>query len=88
MTVHIPESELKSKRDLGAVVYLSCYLQLMHRALGVDNIHDDYLRMTALQMVIPINYATEATWRAMMDDRKGADEALANLRDCLEALYP
>lgn len=84
----IPTHELQSKRDLGAVIYLSCWLQLMHRELGVPPANSDYLRMTALQMVMPINYVTEAAWRAMMNDRKGADEAVENLRNCLESLYP
>jgi hypothetical protein len=84
----IPESELFQKRDLGAVIYLSCYIQLMHRALGVEELNDEYIRMTVVQMVMPINYATEAAWRALMNDRKGSEEALANMKRSLELLYP
>jgi hypothetical protein len=37
-------------------------------------------------MVEPINHATEATWRALMEDTEGRDEAVERFRQSLERL--
>jgi hypothetical protein len=82
----IPTSELMHKRDLGAILYLSCYLQMMHRELGIDDVSDEYLRMTVLQMVMPMNHATEAIWRALMHDETGVEETIQRFRESLRGL--
>lgn len=82
----LPISELQNRQYLGAVVYLSAYLMLMHRELGVDDASDEYLRMTTLQMVMPMNHATEAIWRALMKDADGMEKAVQEFRAALHAL--
>ena len=82
----IPTSELMHKRDLAAALYFTCYLQMMHRELGVDDASGEYLRMTVLQMVMPMNHATEAIWRALMHDETGVEEAIQRFRESLRGL--
>lgn len=86
----LPTSELQNARDMGAATYLSAYLRLMIRELGVDQgdteIQNAMVRSMVLQMIAPINHATESIWRAMMEDHKGMEEALQRLRDSLDQL--
>ena len=58
----------------------------MARAIGVDDIDRDQLKALALQMLIPVNIATEAAWCALMHDREGMDKKVDELRTVLDSL--
>lgn len=64
----VPDSLLEYGRDTGAVMYLTAYVRLMCRAIGVDDTNVDAVQAMVVQMVEPLSKATEATWRAMMAD--------------------
>lgn len=86
----LPTRELEHARDMGAATYLAAYLRLMIRELGVEKGDAEsqtaMVRSMVLQMIAPMNHATESIWRAMMEDNKGMEEALQRLRDSLDEL--
>lgn len=83
----IPKEELERTRDLGAVTYCRSYILLMARTLGVDMADTKAANSMTLQMVEPLNHATEAIWRALMDDRSGEiEKALDRFRQSLDRL--
>lgn len=81
--------ELEALRDQGAAIYMSAYLQLMARHLGVyAGLTDtDGLNAMAMAMVEPLNLATRAMWYALMNDHK-LDEALFEFRESVSNLHP
>jgi hypothetical protein len=82
----VPSEELKRARDIGAVAYLRSYILLMAREIGVEMEDTKTANSMTLDMVEPINHATEATWRALMEDTEGRDEAVERFRQSLERL--
>jgi hypothetical protein len=82
----IPREELERTRDLGAVTYCRSYILLMARELGVDMADTKTANSMTLQMVEPMNHATEAIWRALMEDHEGKERALERLQQSLERL--
>lgn len=82
----LSDAELIKARDLGAATYLSSYVHLMARNIGVDDSDDEGVNAMALQMVEAVNLGTEAAFRALMNDRSGMENALVQLRDALETL--
>lgn len=82
----IPREELERARDIGAVAYLRSYVLLMARAIGVEMEDTKAANSMTLEMVEPINYATEATWRALMEDTDGKEEAIERFRQSLRAI--
>lgn len=80
---HLPREELERARDLGAVTYCGAYVHLMGQELGVDTSDKEALNHMLLQMVEPMNQATEAIWRALMNDNVGKEEALIRFRRSL-----
>lgn len=79
----LSREELERARDLGAVTYCGAYVHLMGRELGVDTSDKESLNHMLLQMVEPMNQATEAIWRALMNDHVGKEEALIRFRKSL-----
>lgn len=82
----LPTEDLERARDLGAATYVSTYVRLMMRALGIDESDTESVNAMALRMVDPLSTATEVIWRALMDDHKGKDETLRRFRTQLEAM--
>lgn len=82
---NLPTSEVIAIRDLTAATYLAANVRLVMRELGIEE-DDEAIRTFVLQMVVPMNHAFDATWRAMMQDVDGSEEAIQHLRGCLHAL--
>jgi hypothetical protein len=79
----LPTSEIEHARDVGAVTYLGAYLRLMLRALGVPTPDNDEFNVMLLEMVEPMNHATQVIWCALMEDVNGAERALKEFKDSL-----
>lgn len=84
----LDEDELRLGRDVGAATYVSSYMHLMMRELGVDDSDLDAVNALAANMVEPINIATEASFRALMGDTVGMDAALKRLQEHLDEIQP
>lgn len=87
MSDPIAEEDLQHARDLGAVTYLRAYILLMMRALHVNDEPDtsDAVNAMILVSVDPLNLATEAIWRAMMQDEK-FEKTIDEFRESLRKL--
>lgn len=87
-TEQLSDEQLREAQAMGAAAYLTAYTRLMARALGVeeDIVNADVLKQMVTAMVEPLNHATEATFRALMSDRKGTYKALKTLRESVEEL--
>ena len=59
----LSDAELTKARDLGAATYLSAYVHLMARNLGVDDRDHQGINAMAGALVEPVNLATEAAFR-------------------------
>jgi hypothetical protein len=57
----------------------------MGRELGVNMSDKEALKGMIMLMVEPMNHATEAIWRTLMED-DGKDEAIERFRQSLENL--
>lgn len=79
--------ELEHTRDLGAITYLSAYVHLMSRKLGIDDSDNEAVNGLAIQMIDTLNLSTLAAWCGLMNDRQGAEEALNELKGTVDALY-
>lgn len=79
----MPREELERARDLGAAAYCAAYIHLMARELGIDESDTDGIRTMLVQMVEPMNHATETIWRALMNDNLGKEQALIRFRQSL-----
>lgn len=81
MATSLNDQELRHARDLGAATYLTAYVRLMARELGIETEAFDQKQINAmaLDMVEATNMATEAAWCALMKDRQGVDSALKRL---------
>lgn len=77
----LPKEEVERARDLGAVTYCAAYIELMARELGI-NTREGVNQMVS-EMIEPLNYATEAIWRALMSDNLGKEETLIRFRQSL-----
>lgn len=78
---------VKRIRDLGAVAYLRGYIRLMVRELDIDESDTEGMDHMLLQMVEPLNVATEAIWRALMSDKsEEMEKVLARFKESLEPL--
>lgn len=75
--------ELEQSYEMGMAMFCSAYVQLMTRELGIDVQDKEALKPMILQMVEPMNDATEAVWRALMHDHLGKEEALIRFRKAL-----
>lgn len=84
----LSDTDLRRARDLGAATYLSSYTHLMGRQLKIEGMEDDAINAMALEMVEPLNFATQAAWCAMMGDHQGMHNALRKQRLALEKLKP
>lgn len=82
----LPRAELEKARDLGAAMYLSAYGHLMARELGIDETDNEGIKRMMLQLIEPMNDATEAMWRALMEDEDGMYKALRRFEDRLHKL--
>lgn len=81
----IPREELERMRDLGAVAYHSAYIHLMAHELGVDVSDTEFISDMVVRMIEPMNLATEAIWRAMMNDHSGEiEKVLERFRESLD----
>lgn len=81
----LPTDEVIAIRDLTAATYLAANVRIVMRELGVEE-DDDAIRMFVLQLVVPMNHAFDATFRALMKDVDGSEEAIQHFRACLHAL--
>lgn len=79
----MPREELERAKDLGAAAYCAAYIHLMARELGIDETDTEGIRTMIVQMVEPMNHATEAIWRALMNDNVGKEEVLIRFRQSL-----
>jgi hypothetical protein len=86
MTV-LDDADLEYTRDLGASTYLSAYVHLMSRKLGIDDSDDEAVNGMALQMLDTLNLSTYAAWCGLMNDKSEVENALKELRGAVEALY-
>lgn len=83
----LPQDELQRSRDMGVIIYLGAYVRLMCRELGVPDPSAEELRPWILEFVDPLNHATEAIWRATMEDDKGANDAVVRFRESLKSIH-
>lgn len=72
----LPQGELERARDLGAATYCAAYIRLMMRELGISDRDTGAVNDMMLKMIGPMNAATDAIWRALMEDHKGMRDAL------------
>lgn len=80
-------AELELARDMGAATYLAAHIWLMADQLGVtEDLNNENVNAMAELMVTPLNLATEATFRELMNDRTGAQDAMQRLRMALETM--
>lgn len=82
----LPKAELEKARDLGAAMYLTAYGHLMARELGIDETDDEGIKRMMLKLIEPMNEATDAMWRSLMEDREGMDKAIHRFEDELQRL--
>jgi len=82
----LSDDDLKRAQYLGAVAYLTAYTRGMARQLGVDDTDREAINQMVVQLVEPLNIATEAAWRAMMSDKKGTYQTLQRLRIEVEGM--
>lgn len=82
----IPTEELEHIRDQGAAAYMSAYVRLMMRALKINE--SDLLGVNGMvvQMIEPLNHATEAIWCALMKDLVGKEQAITKFKESLNKL--
>lgn len=80
------DATLRQARDLGAATYMTSYLHLMMRELGVDDSDNVAVNAMAAEMVEAMNLATETTFRALMKDHEGVEKTLEKFRICLANL--
>lgn len=73
-------------RDVAALSYINCWLRLMCRELGMDNLANEQLQAMASEMVTALNSGMEIAFCAMVGDRRMADRALGNLRAIVEEI--
>lgn len=85
---------LRTYHHRGAAIYLSAYIGLMMDGMGVKATTKSEINALALEMVEPLNIATEAIWRAMMSDQEWAttgqrfEDALTKLAKGAEPTSP
>lgn len=82
----LSDSELYRARDLGGATYLSAWVHLMTRKLGVDDSDLVSVNDMALSMLEPLNHAMQACWCSMMKDQPGMADAMGKFRRAVEAL--
>lgn len=68
--------ELKEMQTQGAIIYLKAYIHGMGRGLNIESLPENEIRQMIIEMVEPINLATETIWRGMMNDHNGMQETL------------
>lgn len=85
-TERLSDEQLREAQAMGAAAYLTAYTRLMARALGIDDDSPEAINKMVMVMIEPLNNATEATFRALMNDRKGMYKALKTLRESVEEL--
>lgn len=79
--------EIERIRDLGAVAYLRGYIRLMVRELEIDESDVEGMNHMLLQMVEPLNIATEAIWRGLMNDKpEEMEKVLARFKESLDQI--
>lgn len=88
MPESVSNEELRQGRDLAAAVYLTAYIRLMARELGVDELDDEAVRAMALEMIDSLNLGTQAAWCALMNDRPGMGKALRRLGTAVRSIGP
>lgn len=79
----LPREEVERARDLGGTTYCAAYIELMIRELGINSASREGFNEMVIEMVAPLNIATEAVWRALMHDHLGKEEALIRFRKAL-----
>lgn len=82
----LSRAELELARDMGASTYLASYIWLMSQELKVENIDNDSVNAMAALMVEPLNFGTQAAFCMLMNDHKGAREAMEKMRQALNTL--
>jgi hypothetical protein len=83
----LSREEIVRIRDLGAVAYLRGYVRLMARELGIDESDSDGLDAMVVEMVEPLNVATEAAWRALMKDKpEDMEKVVARFKESLDQI--
>lgn len=82
----LTREELERARDLGAAAYLASYVRLMMRELKINETDTIAINTMAVQMIEPMNLATQAAWRALMEDHEGLEQVLKQFRSSLDNL--
>lgn len=86
MTTSLSTEELEHARDLGAITFLSSYVHLMSRQLGIDDSDNTTINTMTLQMLEPVNLGIEAAWYALMGDEKGLQTTMERFQDAMKTL--
>lgn len=84
----LSQPEIERIRDLGAVAYLRGYVNLMARELDIDTSDIEGMNHMVVLMVEPLNVATEATWRALMNDKpEEMEKVLGRFKESLDKIH-
>lgn len=83
---NLSRAELEKARDIGVATYLSAYGRLMARELGIDETDTQGINRMMFVLIEPMNLATEAMWRALMEDHEGTERITNLFRDKLDNL--
>jgi hypothetical protein len=81
----LSREELKQAQIMGATAYMMAYVRLMAIEMSVEVTSED-IRGMILEMVDPLNHATEAIWRALMKDYDGSNEAVDRFKESLDKM--
>lgn len=80
-------ADLRRALNLGMTTYLTAYIHLMGLELGIDTSNREQMSAMASIMLEVVNFGTEISWRALMNDQEGTEIGLARFRELVEALY-
>lgn len=83
---NLSDDDLKRARDLGAATYVTAYVTMMAKELGIKDIDLAAANALAMHMVEPLNLATEATFRKLMEDDAGTADTLRRFHMALKQL--
>lgn len=81
---HLTDEQLEKAQLMGAATYLRAYVHRMARQLDVNDKDIASVDKMVVELVEPLNIATEAAWRALMEDTDGIEDALDRFKSSLD----